>query len=280
MIFNKPVTYSIQALLYNILLIIMKNYGLVSIITPSFNSAVFIAETIEAILNQTYPYWELLITDDCSTDNSVDIIDEYVRKDSRIKLQKLEINSGAGICRNRSIEMARGRYIAFCDSDDVWMSQKLEKQLAFMEKKKCALTYSSYMLMNEEGAEKGIVVCQSKLNYNQLKRDNEIGCLTAMYDTEKVGKMYMSSIRKRQDWGLWLEILAKCKVAYGIKEPLAYYRIRKGSISNKKMNLVKHNINVYRTILKFPVWKAYLFFSFVFMPTYMMKRFRMKMNNL
>ena len=111
----------------------MKNYGLVSIITPSFNSAVFIAETIEAILNQTYPYWELLITDDCSTDNSVDIIDEYVRKDSRIKLQKLEINSGAGICRNRSIEMARGRYIAFCDSDDVWMSQKLEKQLVMIK---------------------------------------------------------------------------------------------------------------------------------------------------
>lgn len=212
----------------------MKDCGLVSIITPSYNCENFIACTIEAILKQTYSNWELLITDDCSTDNSIAIIEEYVHKDPRIKLLKLEVNSGAGICRNKSIEAAKGRYIAFCDSDDVWMSQKLEKQLAFMEKKKCALTYSSYMLMNEEGAEKGIVVCRSKLNYHQLKRDNEIGCLTAMYDTEKVGKMYMSSIRKRQDWGLWLEILAKCKVAYGIKEPLAYYRIRKGSISNKK----------------------------------------------
>lgn len=258
----------------------MNDFGLISIITPSYNSANFIAKTIEGIINQTYSNWELLITDDCSTDNSVEIIEEYIRKDPRIKLLKLDVNSGAGICRNKSIEAAKGRYIAFCDSDDVWMPHKLEKQLQFMQEKHCALVYSSYMLMDEEGKENGISVCRHKLDFNQLKRDNEIGCLTAMYDTEKVGKMYMSSIRKRQDWGLWLEILAKCKVAYGIKEPLAYYRIRKGSISNKKMDLVKHNINVYRTILKFPAWKAYLFFSFVFMPTYIMKRFRMKMNNL
>ena len=258
----------------------MKDYGLISIITSSYNSANFIAKTIEGIINQTYSNWELLITDDCSTDNSVEIIEEYIRKDPRIKLQKLDVNSGAGICRNKSIEAAKGRYIAFCDSDDVWMPHKLEKQLQFMDEKQCALVYSSYMLIDEIGNEKGIAVCRNRLDFNQLKRDNEIGCLTVMYDTEKVGKMYMSSIRKRQDWGLWLEILAKCKVAYGIKEPLAYYRIRKGSISNKKMDLVKHNINVYRTILKFPAWKAYLFFSFVFMPTYIMKRFRMKMNNL
>lgn len=258
----------------------MKNYGLVSIITPSYNSSDFIIDTIEGIINQTYSNWELLITDDCSTDNSIEIIEEYARKEPRIKLQKLDVNSGAGICRNKSIEAAKGRYIAFCDSDDVWMPHKLEKQLQFMEEKQCALVYSSYMLMDETGNEKGIAVCKNRLDFNSLKRDNEIGCLTAMYDTAKVGKMYMSSIRKRQDWGLWLEILAKCKVAYGIKEPLAYYRIRSGSISRKKMDLVKHNINVYRTILKYPVWKAYLFFSFAFMPAYALKRFKMKINSI
>lgn len=120
----------------------------------------------------------------------------------------------------------------------------------------------------------------SKIDFASMKRDDGIGCLTAMYDTTKVGKMYMSSIRKRQDWGLWLEILAKCKVAYGIKEPLAYYRIRTGSISNNKLALVKHNINVYRTILKFSVLKAYLFFLFVFMPTYLLKRLKIKINSL
>lgn len=258
----------------------MNDCGLVSIITPSYNSANFVADTIEAVLKQTYPYWELLITDDCSTDNSVEIIEEYTRKDSRIKLRKLEKNCGAGICRNKSIEAAKGRYIAFCDSDDVWMPQKLEKQLAFMEKKGCALTYSSYILMDEGGNEKGIMVCMRKIDFASMKRDDGIGCLTAMYDTEKVGKMYMPSIRKRQDWGLWLEILAKCKVAYGIKEPLAYYRIRCGSISNNKVALVKHNINVYRTILKFSALKAYLFFLFVFMPTYLWKRLKIRINSL
>lgn len=258
----------------------MNDCGLVSIITPSYNSANFIVDTIEAILRQTYPYWELLITDDCSTDNSVEIIEKYTRKDPRIKLLRLEKNSGAGVCRNKSIEAAKGRYIAFCDSDDVWMPQKLEKQLAFMEKKGCALTYSSYILMDEDRNEKGIMVCMRKIDFASMKRDDGIGCLTAMYDTEKVGKMYMSSIRKRQDWGLWLEILAKCKVAYGIKEPLAYYRIRSGSISNNKFALVKHNINVYRTILKFSALKAYLFFLFVFIPTYLWKKLKIRINSL
>lgn len=258
----------------------MKDYGLVSIITPSYNSSEFIADTIEGIRRQTYPHWELLITDDCSTDNSLEIIQEYARKDARIKWQQLEVNSGAGVCRNKSIEAAKGRYIAFCDSDDVWMPQKLEMQLRFMEQKDCALVYSSYMTMDEQKKVTGVVVCMNRIDYASMKRDDGIGCLTAMYDTAKVGKMYMSSIRKRQDWGLWLEILAKCKVAYGVKEPLAYYRIRTGSISNKKLSLVKHNINVYRTILKFSAVKAYLFFCFVFIPNYLLKKFRVKLNSL
>ena len=110
----------------------MENLGLVSIITPSYNSAPFISETIESIINQSYPYWELLITDDCSSDNTIEIIQEFIKKDSRIKLFQLNQNSGAGICRNKSIENAQGRFIAFCDSDDCWMPKKLEKQLAFM----------------------------------------------------------------------------------------------------------------------------------------------------
>ena len=110
----------------------MKNLGVVSIITPTFNSSQFICETIESIINQTYPYWELLITDDCSNDKTIDIIQKYILQDSRIKLFKLDKNSGAGICRNNSIMMATGRFIAFCDSDDCWMPNKLEKQLSFM----------------------------------------------------------------------------------------------------------------------------------------------------
>ena len=258
----------------------MENYGLVSIITPSYNSANYIIDTIESIINQTYPYWELLITDDCSTDNSIEIIANYAIKDSRIKLLKTEKNSGAGVCRNKSIENAQGRFIAFCDSDDCWFSQKLEKQLEFMILKDCALSYSSYMIMNEAKAIMGVSVCMSNIDYKSMKREDGIGCLTAIYDTEKVGKMYFPSIRKRQDWGLWLEILSKCKVAYGIKEPLAYYRVRRDSISSNKLALIKYNINIYRTVLGYSYLKAIWIFLAIYLPHNFFKKVRNKLNSL
>lgn len=258
----------------------MENYGLVSIITPSYNSANYIIDTIESIINQTYPYWELLITDDCSTDNSIEIIANYAIKDSRIKLLKTEKNSGAGVCRNKSIENAQGRFIAFCDSDDYWFSQKLEKQLEFMQLKDCALSYSSYMIMNEAKAIMGVSVCMSNIDYKSMKREDGIGCLTAIYDTEKVGKMYFPSIRKRQDWGLWLEILSKCKVSYGIKEPLAYYRVRRDSISSNKLALIKYNINIYRTVLGYSYLKAIWIFLAIYLPHNFFKKVRNKLNSL
>ena len=258
----------------------MKDYGLVAIITPSYNSSMFIPETIEAICNQTYQNWELLITDDCSTDNSVSIIKSYANKDSRIKLLKTDVNSGAGVCRNESIKAAKGRYIAFCDSDDVWMPQKLEKQLAFMKQKDCALSYSSYMIMDENNNVYGAVISTKEVDKNSMICDCGIGCLTAMYDTGKVGKMYMPLIRKRQDWELWLSILDKCKVAYGLKEPLAYYRIRKDSISSNKVSLIKHNIRVYQIVLNYSTLKSYLVFFFCFLPHYFFKKIRVRLNSL
>ncbi|WP_300705011.1 glycosyltransferase family 2 protein [Bacteroides sp.] len=258
----------------------MENYGLVSIITPSYNSANYIKDTIESVLSQTYPYWELLITDDCSTDNSVEIIIGYAAKDSRIKLLKIEKNSGAGICRNKSIENARGRFIAFCDSDDWWFPQKLEKQLEFMRLKDCALSYSSYMVMDESKTIMGVSVCMSVIDYRSMKREDGIGCLTAIYDVEKVGKMYFPSVRKRQDWGLWLEILSQCKVSYGIKEPLAYYRVRKNSISRNKWALIKYNISIYRTVLGYSYLKAIFIFLVIYLPHNFFKKIRTKLNSL
>lgn len=258
----------------------MINFGLVSIITPSYNSANFITETIEAILNQSYPYWELLITDDCSNDNTIEIIKDFMEKDSRIKLFQLEKNSGAGICRNKSIENAQGRFIAFCDSDDCWMPNKLEKQLAFMIEKNCALSYTSYMVCDENSKTIGIVVCNKKITYAGMKRDDGIGCLTAIYDTNKLGKKYFPRLRKRQDWGLWLEILKECKISYGMKEPLAIYRIRKASISRNKIALIKYNIKVYHDILHFSYIKAYIYFFAIFLPSYLLKKFKIYIINL
>ncbi len=163
----------------------MNSYGLVSIITPSYNCAQFIAETIDSIVSQTYPEWELLVTDDCSTDNSRDIIRGYADRDKRIRLFELDKNSGAGVARNNSIKEAKGRYIAFCDSDDRWYPDKLQKQLAFMAEKDCAFSYTSYMTCDENGENQGIVVCRRRETLSSMQRDDKIGCLTAMYDTEK-----------------------------------------------------------------------------------------------
>lgn len=250
----------------------MKDYGLVSIITPSYNSAKFIGATIDSIIAQTYQNWELLITDDCSTDDSLIIIEQYLQKDPRVQLFRLEKNSGAGISRNRSIQEARGRFIAFCDSDDQWYPEKLEKQLTFMNKKKCVLSYTSYMTCNEHNELTGIVVCNNRETFSSMKCDDEIGCLTAIYDTDKVGKVFMPEMRKRQDWGLWLSILQQCKTAYGLKEPLAIYRIHSNSISRNKLTLVKYNINVYKSILGYSFVKAYISFIFLFLPTYFVKK--------
>lgn len=251
----------------------------ISIITPSYNSSDFIAETIQAIQAQTFTDWELLITDDCSKDSTVDIIQRFIDSDSRIKLFRSERNGGGGAARNNSIERASGRYIAFCDSDDRWYPTKLEKQVAFMQKNDCALSYSSYMTCNEEGEIKGIIVAPNNITYKSNLRDCKIGCLTAMYDTKKVGKVFLPLIRKRQDWGLWIKVLRICGAAKGIKEPLAIYRLRKGSISNKKIDLIKYNIGVYQEVLGWSKIKASLFFIFLFIPSHIAKKIIVSLYN-
>ena len=253
---------------------------MVSIVTPTYNSAGFIAETIECIQNQTYEDWELLITDDCSTDNTVEIIKSFAAADSRIKLFCLEKNGGGGVSRNNSIEQAQGRYIAFCDSDDRWLPDKLETQLAFMENTGAAFTYASYLLCDENGNDCGITICRKRISYRKILMDNYIGCLTAMYDTEKVGKVYMPLIRKRQDWGLWIKIIKKCGMAYGIKKPLGIYRIRKNSVSSNKLLLIKYHAMLYKEMLHMPLFCGYFMYVFVNLPSYIFKQLRSKIVNM
>lgn len=254
----------------------MTDYGLVSIITPTYNSAAFVAETIEAIIAQTYSNWELLITDDCSTDSTIDIVQKYCEIDSRIKLFKLEKNSGAGVARNNSIREAKGRFIAFCDADDRWYPEKLEKQLCLMTEEDIALSYTSYDTSNEEGEIIGRVNCLKSLNYLKILRDNGIGCLTAMYDTEKIGKCYFPSIRKRQDWCLWIDIIKKFGPAYGLQTPLSIYRIRKGSISSNKFAMLKYNYNVYRQVLQFNRLTSFMLLVGYFLPYYLYKKIKQR----
>ena len=258
----------------------MQDFGLVSIITATYNSSKFVVETIESILAQTYTHWELLITDDGSTDDTLAIVEAYMAKDARIKLFRLASNSGAGVARNHSISHAQGRFIAFCDSDDCWLPEKLEKQLAFMLEKDAALSYTSYYEQDEQSRRQAKVICKPTIDYWAIRADDGIGCLTAIYDTEKLGKVYMPEMRKRQDWALWILIIQRCGIAYGLQEPLALYRDLRRSLSSNRLSLVKYNVAVYTDILHYSTLKAYLWFAFIFMPTYLTKKLRIRFTKL
>ena len=256
----------------------MKDYGKVSIITPSYNCIRYIGETIESIQNQTYDNWELLITDDCSSDGTFDLILQYAKEDERIKCFSLAKNSGAGVARNNSIKMAKGKYIAFCDSDDRWLPTKLEKQLKLMEENKCGVVYSSYFVCNDNGLVKGIILCRKSESSFSIKCDDKMGNLTFMYNEQLTGKLYMPDIRKRQDWAHKMAVMNICKTAYGVQEPLAIYRHSETSISKNKHSLVKYNIQGLMT-LGWSKTKSILFFILFFMPCYIMKCIKRTMNN-
>ncbi|RLA83871.1 MAG: glycosyltransferase family 2 protein [Epsilonproteobacteria bacterium] len=221
---------------------------MISIITPSYKSEKFISKTIESVLSQTYKDWEMIIVDDMSPDNANKIIEEYIKKDNRIKFIKLEKNTGPAIARNRAIEEAKGRYIAFLDADDVWMPEKLEKQIDFMNKFNLDLTYSSYNLQDEMDNDLGLFITKENISYESLLKTNSIGCLTAIYDTKHLGKVYMPDIIKRQDYGLWLKILKEIGNTKGMLEPLATYRIMRNSVSSNKIDAAKYVWKIFRDV--------------------------------
>jgi len=236
--------------------------ALVSIIMPNYNSVQFIEETIISVFAQTYKNWELVLVDDCSTDSSVKIIESLMAEDKRIKLIKLRENSGPAIARNHAIQEAQGRYLAFLDSDDLWHPKKLSKQIAFMKEQDIALSYTGYCCIEEDSGQSiDEIYAPQKVDYNELLKQNIIGCLTAIYDTKKLGKVYMPNIDKRQDFGLWLNILKKIPYAYGINEPLAYYRVRSASVSSNKILASKYNWKLYREVEKLPLHKAIYYFG-------------------
>lgn len=237
--------------------------SLVSIITPLYNSEQYIERTIQSVLNQTYENWELLIVDDCSTDNGYKIVQELADKDNRIKLFKNEKNSGAAIARNKGIKAAQGKYIAFLDSDDQWHKDKLKIQVEFMESKNVGFTFTYYNHINEEGKTISQTInLPKKVDYKSTMKNNKIGCLTAMYNQEMFGKLYMRNLRKRQDYTLWLKILKKTKYAYCIPEDLATYTVREGSISSNKFSLVKYHWHIYKKIENQSFLKSLYYLSY------------------
>ena len=231
---------------------------LVSIITPCYNAAKYVAQCIASVQKQTYSNWEMLIVDDSSTDHSVEVIKTFQKNDGRIKLIQLDTNSGAALSRNKAIENAQGDYMAFLDADDMWLPNKLERQIVFMQKNEHAFTYSSYEEIDETGYFLKLKpIFKPRLNYRDLWAANRVGCLTAIYDVKQLGKMYMPDIRKRQDYALWLTILKKPHVnCFGLNEVLCQKRVIKSSISSNKLEMLYWNFRMFRKTQHYGVFKS------------------------
>lgn len=213
----------------------MSNNGLVSIVTPTWNCASFIEETIKSVLLQNYQNWELIISDDCSTDNTYKVVEPYLVMDSRIKYICNDHNSGAAITRNNALRIAKGRWIAFLDSDDLWLPEKLEHQIRFMEENNYAFSYHEYTEMSEEGKDLGVYVSGKKrVSKFDMFACCWPGCLSVMYDAEKIGLIQINDIKKNNDTAMWLKVVRKAP-CYLLKENLARYRRRKVSITPKPL---------------------------------------------
>ena len=213
----------------------MQDYGLVSIITPSWNCGTFVEDTLKSIQAQTYQNWEVLFQDDCSTDDTQEIVARIAASDARIKYECNSKNSGAAITRNNALRRAKGRWIAFLDSDDLWRPEKIELQLKFMVKNKYVFTYHEYTEMTEDGLDNGVYVSGiRKVNAFNMYACCWPGCLAVMYDAEKIGLIQINDIKKNNDTAMWLKVVQKAP-CYLLKQNLAFYRRRANSITPKPL---------------------------------------------
>ena len=238
----------------------------VSIITPSWNSEGYIKDTVQSVQNQTYKNWEMIIVDDCSTDRTVEIVENIAKTDSRVKILRQENNLGAGAARTRGMQSASGRFIAYLDADDIWKPEKLEKQVDFMIRNNYGFSCTSYEVIDNDGKSMNKYVHMlPKVDYIGFLTNNLLQTVGIMVDTDKVDKKYLviPDIRRRQDAATWLQILKAGFVCYGIDEILAEYRRTEGSLSSDKFKAAKGVWSLYRDIenLSLP-FSCYCFFRY------------------
>ena len=228
-------------------LISIFNMDIVSIITPSYNSEKYLKDCIVSVLNQTFKSWEMLIVDDASSDNSRSVIESYLKKDKRIKAFFLKKNIGPAMARNYAISKASGRYIAFLDSDDIWLPHKLKVQLDFMKLNNYSFVFSSYQVISEDNSKIiNTITVPEKITYNQYLKNTIIGCLTVIIDRKKHKDIIMPNIRSSHDMALWLNLLRGGDYAYGINKNLAEYRLASNSNSQNKLKAAYYVWKVYR----------------------------------
>ncbi len=232
---------------------------LVSVVMPTYNCAKYIAQSIDSVIHQTLTDWELCIVDDASTDNTRQVVKKYLMVHPNIHYKRLQKNSGPAAARNKAISMAKGKYIAFLDSDDLWDSQKLEKQVEFMRNNNAAFSCTGYRLISEKGGDLNTAFIPPKnIDYRRcVSLSNPIGNLTAMYDRELLGTVMVPQIKKRNDFALWLQILKKTPVCYGMDDVLGSYRTgRDDSVSKNKLKQMKYHWQLYRRIEKHNVLRS------------------------
>jgi teichuronic acid biosynthesis glycosyltransferase TuaG len=234
--------------------------ALVSIITPSWNVATLIGETIASVQAQTMTDWELLIADDCSTDQTAAIVEGHAAQDPRVKLIRQARNGGPALARQAAIEQAQGRFIAFLDSDDLWLPAKLERQIAFAQAKRAALSYTAFRRINETGSVTGrLIEVPASLNYEQLLKNTGIATLTALVDRDVAGNIAMKN-EPYDDFCLWLAILKPGHVAHGLNEDLARYRVRGSSVSSRPLRSAGWVWHIYRNVERLsPIQSAWCF---------------------
>lgn len=225
----------------------MKN--LISIVVPVYNASRFLDETIKTVLDQTYEDWELVFIDDCSTDNSQEIIKQYMKKDKRIKYFRQEQNGGPALARNKGIDESKGNFLCFLDADDLWDKDKLEKQLNFMIEKQVAFSYTSYEFATFDGTKTGKkVIAKEKMNYKQILKNNIISTITVMFNLDLIDKelIKMPDLKYVEDTATWFKILRNGFIAYGISDVYSYYRRTSNTESSNKFKTQKRLWNLYR----------------------------------
>ena len=240
----------------------MESQPLISVIMPCYNMASYVSDSIKSVIAQTYPHWELLIVDDASMDETVNIIESFAQTDSRIKFAIKKQNSGISDTRNQCIQMAQGQFLAFLDADDIWHPEKLEKQLSFMLAKNIGFTYSTYDWIDEDGKIMNkFINTIGNLDYKTYLRNTIIGCSTVMVNKAITGDVFVPKFRTSEDTATWLDILRKGLMAYAIDESLVSYRIRRKSASSNKIRASIDLWKVYRQHEKLPFFKAIYYFS-------------------
>lgn len=228
---------------------------LVSVIIPCYNSAEHIEETLESVRAQTMPDLEMLVVDDCSSDGSVEVVQRVAARDSRVRLLRQPTNQGVARARNRALDQARGRYIAYLDSDDLWVPEKLERQIAFMAERGIGACFTSYETIEQDGTHRNFVHTPRSITYRQFLKNTVTCSHSLLFDTRRVDRslLVMPDIRRGQDFATWVQVMKAGHTFFGLDEPLAKYRKCPGSLSSNPLTSVRRTWNIYRRVERLPV---------------------------